>query len=429
MNYKHIPITNILLYIFILLSGFSYIKLLPNNMDTQPWYIIISIFICLIFILKNKTIYRENLIFIYLLFSYFIVLTIDILTQKDFLLSDLIRNTATYISLFTVSFSFIYCLKKKILTSKLILFFIIIWFIGGTIQFFINSNFFSFILDSRTSPGRGVTGFSPEPTFYAIIITLLYFLFYLTKTTLEENISFSFIFNKVLLLVLLQVFIFSKSSMMMLFWLIVFLFSYIVYTVIAFKEKKITQLIILFIGIFILLILTYSIMLISNTDYINSIKGYRFYKIFQISNNGLSSLVYKDASINDRVAHLVIPWYGLIKNYLFPGGFYSFIHYLDNKNLIFEGIFWYGSLTNKIMSYIGSVIYELGFLSFPYIFYILASLIKFISQSKNKKGDIILSCSFFTLIFLSIPLSNPIVTGFITTIAYINYQNFHMRNN
>ncbi|VEB81050.1 Uncharacterised protein [Proteus mirabilis] len=159
MNYKHIPITNILLYIFILLSSFSYIKLLPNNMDTQPWYIVISIFICLIFILKNKIIYRENLIFVYLLFSYFIVLTIDILNQKYFLLSDLIRNTATYISLFTVSFSFIYCLKKKILTSKLILAFIVIWFIGGTIQFFINSNFFSFILDSRTSPGRGVTGF------------------------------------------------------------------------------------------------------------------------------------------------------------------------------------------------------------------------------------------------------------------------------
>ncbi len=429
MNYKHIPITNILLYIFILLSSFSYIKLLPNNMDTQPWYIVISIFICLIFILKNKIIYRENLIFVYLLFSYFIVLTIDILNQKYFLLSDLIRNTATYISLFTVSFSFIYCLKKKILTSKLILAFIVIWFIGGTIQFFINSNFFSFILDSRTSPGRGVTGFSPEPTFYAIIITLLYFLFYITKTTLEGNISFSFIFNKVLFLVLLQVFIFSKSSMMMLFWLIVFLFSYIVYTAIAFKEKKIAQLIILFIGIFILLILIYSIILISNTDYINSIKGYRFYKIFQISNNGLSSLIYQDASINDRVAHLVIPWYGLMKNYLFPGGFYSFTHYLDNKGLIFEGIFWYGSLTNKIMSYIGSVIYELGFLSFPYLFYILINLIKFISQSKNKKGDIILSCSFFTLIFLSIPLSNPIVTGFITTIAYINYHNFHMRNN
>ncbi|PCQ34434.1 hypothetical protein CQA21_07485 [Proteus mirabilis] len=118
-----------------------------------------------------------------------------------------------------------------------------------------------------------------------------------------------------------------------------------------------------------------------------------------------------------------------MKNYLFPGGFYSFTHYLDNKGLIFEGIFWYGSLTNKIMSYIGSVIYELGFLSFPYLFYILINLIKFISQSKNKKGDIILSCSFFTLIFLSIPLSNPIVTGFITTIAYINYHNFHMRNN
>ena len=80
--------------------------------------------------------------------------------------------------------------------------------------------------------------------------------------------------------------------------------------------------------------------------------------IFELKNFYL--IIYKDPSINGRLAQTLLPYYGLIKNYGSPGGFYTFSD--TASEVIAPGkLLWsqYGS-THKIQSFVGVFIYELG---------------------------------------------------------------------
>ena len=76
--------------------------------------------------------------------------------------------------------------------------------------------------------------------------------------------------------------------------------------------------------------------------------------------NNLHLIIYNDESINGRVAQVLIPYFGLIENRGVPGGYFTFEN-ISNK-VIKPGNFFYSpfGITNKIQSFIGVFVYELG---------------------------------------------------------------------
>ncbi|WP_217522770.1 hypothetical protein [Vibrio metschnikovii] len=405
-----ISLTKLAIFLTVFFSAFNYIAIIPNNMDTQPWYIIASIISAVVVYLNNNScVGRIVCFYLYLLISFLIVFCIYGIVENS--VSDVYRNLGTYISLFTVSYVFYIGFKRGLINSSQIFIFICVWFIFGILQKFFNFDT-TFILENRTSSGRGVTSLAPEPTFYAIMISLLYILYYYARV--HEGVVENLFLNKTFIIVLFQVFFLASSSMMMLVWIIglcLFVSLNIIKYVFILDFKKILSvffLIVAFVFVF--------VFLFDSVD----VSGMRFYKLFMDLNNGIY-LVSQDASVNDRLAHVYFPFYGVVSNNLLPGGVSSFSHYLEMKGEVLSGFFWYGAITNKIMSYFGTLLYELGFLSFPFFFYISLLVFYFIYRFKF---DINIVTSVFILLvilFLSVPLSNPLSVGVLVLIS-LNYK-------
>ena len=87
-------------------------------------------------------------------------------------------------------------------------------------------------------------------------------------------------------------------------------------------------------------------------------------------------IIYKDESINGRVAQVVIPYIGILKNYGVPGGYFTFKK-ISNKIVQPENFFYsrFGK-TYKIQSFIGVFVYELGALGIIILLFMALSLKK-----------------------------------------------------
>ena len=97
-------------------------------------------------------------------------------------------------------------------------------------------------------------------------------------------------------------------------------------------------------------------------------EGTRIYSLFMLFyEQGVSGVVYADASVNSRLADVILPLHGFIKNWFMPGGFNSYAEASLSLRDDYNGFFWYGGGENVIMSYLGSFIYELGIFGLVYM--------------------------------------------------------------
>jgi hypothetical protein len=132
-----------------------------------------------------------------------------------------------------------------------------------------------------------------------------------------------------------------------------------------------------------------------------------------ISNLGLSELVFKDASINSRVSSVIFPYEGLIENFFLPGGATSFQAVSEVLKERYSGYFWYGNHT-KIMSYIGSIVYQLGFIG------VLACLYYFIIIQNGRLRRFFESAFLFLLLNSALPLASPVIAILLCSFVLIN---------
>ena len=135
--------------------------------------------------------------------------------------------------------------------------------------------------------------------------------------------------------------------------------------------------------------------------------GSRFASLLLIGEDGIGffykllAIVHSDASINDRVLNVVFPYYGILINNGIPGGLHSF--YEISLELVehFDGYFWAGLGSNKILSFVGAFIYELGVIGVIFILYMYWFLID--KSNPNR---------FFELILLFTVLNSGIAVAF-----------------
>ena len=131
--------------------------------------------------------------------------------------------------------------------------------------------------------------------------------------------------------------------------------------------------------------------------------------------NSPTDIVYRDQSINDRASAIYFSIKGFIDNYFIGNGFSKYAEYLNNE-LPKQTYFWYVSTSNRIMSYYGSILFELGFIGLliPFTY----SAIIFQAYKRNLKDMLVYLLFLNTILFSAIALSFPLVGVYIATLLY-----------
>lgn len=306
----------------------------------QPYGLIMALII--FFSFKNKTFINTNIyLLIIFVFSIFIFLGSGI----NFLSS---RSLFNYMQLFFVSYIAFQVLKSKRINFEFFLkSTIVIWFLVGLIQTFINKAFLTFLVRDPRILGetRGVVSLAAEPTFYGIV--LLFFVLFLLHTNYKYKEFFIFI-------CLLGIIFFAKSSMVFLFLIIMIILYFL--THLNFKS------------IFYMI----ALLVVAPILIVKFMQDTRIaFLITEIFDNP-SGLLTRDFSITDRIFHLVFSLKGFFDNYMLPNGFVSWEIYKSGQIekysaagiIPIEYINHHArAMGGRIMSGYGSAFFELGFVA------------------------------------------------------------------
>lgn len=355
MNYK---VKNLRIgvvdYVLLLAIFFPWVSFSTNNLDTQPWILVLfPAYLFLYFVFKKELKFRRDILYfsVLILFSVFVAVFFNF-NGGDINYYNLLRSLASYtIFIFSILFFYFFALKNADRLYSILYLFNFIWLLIGFIQFIFGKYIFSFLVVVRTSEERGVTSLAPEPTFFALVL-LFFNLMYLVGKKYNMNKMDSVVFYTNIIFI----FFIAKSSLGIV--LVPLLFILMVF-------KKITFSLLFKVGI--LLAVTLVVMF-------QFMEGSRVHTILSIiMSEGFIKLILLDASVLSRFLSIVYPFFVSIENLFLPGGFNGFNSFGSMSFLIGGDLVTYQS-SEKIMSYIGSIFFELGFLSisiFFFIFYLI----------------------------------------------------------
>jgi len=386
---------NILYWLALFTGFFPYLTIVSFGTDIQPWNFLSIFFIVTIFVLYSKR-FDNNIKYSFIVFILSIILVF--LSMSD--LKSYIRSFIGYFSIVFSPFVYFYIISKN---YNRFLYFLklstYIWFIVAVVQKFLFSSFGSILLNRISSDAiRGVTSLSPEPTFYGIVGIFYILVFY--------SIGYDK-FKKYIFIWLFQILFLAQSSMA-----IVFLIIFYVYKIIfSFRLTYLLSLSIFFVlGLIIFLSID-----INSYVHIRAVsllidfldKGFM---IFQL-----------DQSLNDRLSAVFFSLKGFIDNYGLPHGMSSYSIYLMEE--LPKQDFFYGvSMDNRIMSYYGTILFELGIfgLTIPIVYSII------IYKAYKKSLKIVIHYLFFlhTILFAAIQLPFPFVGIYMGILLYkAKYEN------
>ena len=396
--------TNNVARLFFILALFPFVSLATNGMDSQPHYIFLA-FLALILFAFNGLVFRkallvQTIVFFGLIFILMVILLTLFLTTTnfDFLF---IRATASYSAFFIIIIASIIYFEKFGIPVKTIIIANIIYIFAALIQWFYGGSALDFLVVSNTHPDphliSGAISLTPEHTMFGIVLyffSWIHFVIYDYKP--PKLVALLIIIN------ILSIFFLAKSSMVIVFLVVsafVFLIRNIafVFFISNIKQKMDLKLILITVLVVPIVIYLYTLIL----------PGTRFHDMFYTGSEAeggffaqFSALIFIDASINDRLLNVVFPYLGIVINHGLPGGLHSFA----NLSLIlveyFDGFFWAGLGSNKILSFIGSFVYELGVIGIIFILY----MYWFLKDNNPNR--------FFELILLFTVLNSAIAVAF-----------------
>ena len=389
-----------LLFIFASLMPWTHLS--TNNLDSQPWPLLLAI----LFIFSQGL--RLRIPLAYLLAS--MLLTIGVVTALffterpgSFLVFRAIANYSTIAAIFLASYVFY---RNYGFPYRLIIATNLIWLIVAGMEI-VSPDISSALSTLRTTPDRGVTSLAPEPTFFAI------YLFFLSWLIIEQSRSVAFAFAKPLVIAnVLSIFFLAQSAMVILY-LVLALGSYGFYVVAQSSRFRdalgVAALILLLVVIFSTLLST----LASESRAVNLIAELKNQK-------SLMEIIAVDASVNQRLEAVVFSLYAAFDNVLVPHGFDQFI---DKRNELIsccERVFWYRTESNKVMSWIGALVFELGLFG-------LLSFLVFCGLAYQSSLGSVIKLGFLTLLLLSaIPLAFPLIP---MLVALMSSKKVHAEKN
>ena len=384
--------------LFIIFSLLPWVNFGLNNMDSQPWSFIFGIF----FLLSLKKItFPDNSINI--LVFVFLGLVFTLLITNSLNISFVLRAIVNYfsISLFYILF-YNYFIRYHF-PFKIFIFFNFLWIGFGFLEMF-SAELIKSISIMPTDHTRCTTSLAPEPTFFAVYLFIISWIFAESK---------NFIINKKIAIILLINFIsvifLAESAMVTLFYVIVVCVVFIsnfLHVLIRLKINKKNM-----ISYVILICLIY-LTIIFAKDLLNETR--LFYLVNKFLNaQSILEIIINDASINARVESVYFSVIGSFKNYLIPGGLDSFIEMRrEILSLMEKEIFYNRVESNKIMSWAGSLLYELG------IFGLLIMVFFFKSIYKGSLSSLFNCLTLFLILFSAIPLAFPLISILMSLMVY-----------
>ena len=366
--------------IFLIISMFPWVSFGTNDLDTQPW----SFFIALFYLSISQKLYATEsykLAFSAMVFG--LLLAIFLSTKIGFLSFRAAYNF--------VSFFIFYSIFYRIFMSfDLVKFFKVIngvWLLGAVFEL-LDPRFMEFFGKVRTSADRGLTSFAPEPSFFA---TNLVFTSVLILILSNYNLRS----NKILLGVNILAVIFLARSAIGLAYLLAMVVALFGYHLVRIRPTKF--------GLK-LIIITVTFAVVGLLLLINSSITTRMSDLMlRLLEAGPLILFKLDASMNERLAHIVFPIYGFITDFFLPHGTDTFSEARISMEPRFDDFFWYSMNTDKIMSWYGDWLFTLGLFG-------AVSLLIFLKPIVGTSPENIWTFVGISIILLSaVPLSYPLV--------------------
>lgn len=351
---------------------FPYLQLIPLGTDSQPWSLILGM-MCLPSAFNN----RFPKIFLLILLIPFFALGIALFSPLNF---NTFRSLFTYLTLGVVPLISYWSLNKYDFPYRFLVFVSIVLLCVGLIQFLGWKNFGSwFVFRSTTTLNRGVTSLTPEPTFYGIQCGLLWIIAFF-------KFRYKSSFKLLSVILLIQIFILAQSSMMILVLLLTFISTKLAYIILK-RPIYIFPLSATIICLFFLINLITPFLI-----------EYRIGALLDMLIKKPEVFLIADESVNQRFVHAFFPFVGFFSNYGMPFGFGSFGEFINNipQDSLY-GQFLLSQQDNRIMSGLGSVVFELGIFGIGLVIVMLKLLRK--SMRINRKAF------FFTLLFIFISLN------------------------
>ena len=334
-------------HLFAYLSIFCYISFLPLfKSDVQPYFVLAAI----VFFFKSKNIKLPNEFKYVLLtcFVAFVLLLLDLYIFDFYLATKSIQKFSKYLVFLISAISFYKYLKLYGFPLKPIKFFCYSSLIVGLIQLLFNRRFFDFFLYRiSTDDSRGVTSIMSEPTHFG-----MYCLFLLLILKV-----YNYKKNDLYLILLFNIIFLSQSSQTI---FILFIWG----SLILFSKKLIFKIIIS--SLILILLFFYKPFFF----FLDSIINLRISSLFaKLDLNDIFNILIIDQSVSERISHIILSFYWFIESLSFPNLYNNWTANVDNYN---NELLKFSSIGNGIIiSTLGSILFEIGFFSFPmiYLFY------------------------------------------------------------
>ena len=323
------------LLIFIIYSFFPWFG--SPKFDMQPLYIGVVVFTFLV-IFYNEPLSVEN---IGMLLVTMITLLVISFFAHDIAL--LVRGISSYISIVLIICLSKFMASKYPISQKLLVLINTVWLVVAVLQIWepgVVSNFVAY----RTTLNRGLPSLAPEPSFFSLIL-----IFLIAFHILQLKIQPKALMSKVFILLNIMAILFLAKSVIGLLMLI-----YAAFLFMAFKAslRALATSIAISIGLLV-------------TLYYQPESRLAVFSSIFFDDPTLFFLI--DQSANERWLSLVLPIMLAFQDFFIPHGFESYVDqaysfYNESDILIkpFE--------SNKIMSVIGSMVYEMGFVALGIIF-------------------------------------------------------------
>lgn len=394
-------------YLFVLFSFFPYVELLSLGVDNQPNALILSL---ILFPLWFKRKINVDIMCLFMLFlsSIIVFFIFYMRTHSIYTLKSIIQ----YLSLFVISFVTFEGLKRfhgfpYILYALSIL----VWFACGTLQYYVDPLFGSSLLFRSSGVfqgGRGITSLATEPTYYGYICLFFIIIGYL-------NFSKKKSFNFLLLLLVFQLFFYSRSFTSFLVLMTSFVFTFFIAFVIRDKNRSKYALFMSLFALFALMAYFFSFYL----------SGSRFGYLIQLFLDDPFEFLLLDSSANVRFTNIFFSIYAFFKDLFLPHGYNYFGSYIDELLIdkpcfgAFFNAYTYQLKFNYVQSGIGNIFFELGLFSLLYINVYIRSFKRIISFDNSLLFFLVL---YVILMFNSVSFGNSMASFILGNIIYVAHK-------
>lgn len=288
---------------------------------------------------------------------------------------------------------------------------LILWGVVGMLQFWFPT-IVSF-LSSRDgiyalSGGRGVNSFAPEPTFYGIFLTLVAFAIFIQAQI--KNFANSKQSTILYIIIFVQILLLSRSALILLLLLV----ALVLYCILM---KPI-----FFVGLVSLFALPIVYLFSTLFDVGNIASSFRLLKLFvELKNVDIVDILSIDGSVSDRAVQIIGSHYiAIIHNWLLPGGFGSWAQQVNSLPSFLVGSYNSIEGLNRVLSFSGSLMYEVGIFSLPFLFAFIYLIVK-ASPGKGFRSVFIKAMVAIMFFLQATPLALPTM-AFIFAILVSNMR-------